>query len=134
MALLFDLVFLGSFFLGSFLLVVRLFFETVPISVAGLLQFLGSTLIFSTLGPVLLTAAYFIVLHSCGGQTIGKIFMGIRVVQEDGLYPSPGRSFLRLVGYLVSALPLGAGFLWAVLDKRHEAWHDKLVRTRVINL
>jgi len=84
--------------------------------------------------PLLLTSSYFIVLHSYGGQTLGKVFMGIRVVSEDGVMLSLGASFLRLVGYLLSLAPLGAGFLWAVVDKNHDTWHDKLACSKVIYL
>ncbi|MFH1217870.1 MAG: RDD family protein [Pseudomonadota bacterium] len=82
---------------------------------------------------VFFAGAYFVVLHSCGGQTLGKIFMGIQVVSTSGSELSMGSSFLRLVGYLLSALPFGAGFLWAVLDKEHSSWHDRLAGSRVIS-
>lgn len=41
------------------------------------------------------------------------------------------RAVLRLVGYLLSALPFYLGFLW-VMGPRRMAWHDRLARTQVI--
>ena len=76
--------------------------------------------------------AYFTLLHSLGGKTLGKVFMGIRVESCTGGQLSIGISFLRLIGYGLSLLPVGLGFLWAVLDKDHAAWHDKLVNSRVV--
>ncbi|MCX7891540.1 MAG: RDD family protein [Burkholderiales bacterium] len=42
----------------------------------------------------------------------------------------------RLVGryfaYFISAVPLGLGFLWIAVDRKKQGWHDKIVRTLVI--
>lgn len=93
---------------------------------------LASLIVFLTM-PFTLAACYFFVCHAWGGQTLGKIFMGLRVVSRFGGSLTVGTSFLRLIGYFFSAFPLGAGFLWAVLDKNQEAWHDKLALTTVIS-
>ncbi|MBU0731144.1 MAG: RDD family protein [Proteobacteria bacterium] len=79
-----------------------------------------------------LMAMYFITLHAFGGQTVGKIIMGLRVVNGKGKPITLGESFLRLSGYLISLLPLAAGFLWAAIDRNKNAWHDSLSGTRVI--
>jgi uncharacterized RDD family membrane protein YckC len=51
------------------------------------------------------------------GRTVGKAVMGIRVVGLDGQPLHAARSLLRTVAYLVSLLPLFAGFLWALVDR-----------------
>jgi uncharacterized RDD family membrane protein YckC len=33
------------------------------------------------------------------------------------------------VGYWISGLVFGLGFIWAAFDGRKEAWHDKLFDT-----
>ena len=81
---------------------------------------------------ILLSMFYFTFFHACFGQTIGKMIFSIRVVSENGMAPSFGMAFLRWTGYLLSLLPLAAGFLWSVVDKDHSAWHDKLALTRVV--
>ncbi|MCF6289848.1 MAG: RDD family protein [Desulfobacterales bacterium] len=83
------------------------------------------------LAYIVLSMAYFTLLPAWGGQTPGKLAMGIRVV-PDGQPATLGGAFLRWVGYLVSTLPLGAGFLWAALDKDRRAWHDHLAATVVL--
>ncbi len=103
-----------------------------PANVENIFRLVGVTLVLSLVGPFMLALIYFVVLHSFGGQTLGKIFMGIRVVSEEGQGLSVGEAFLRLVGYLVSFIPFCAGFLWVVLDKNHSSWHDKLTVSRVI--
>jgi uncharacterized RDD family membrane protein YckC len=100
----------------------------------SLIFLLISAVVLLLVWPLFLSAFYFIVLHSFGGQTLGKVFMGIKVVSDEGLMLSVGASFLRLVGYLLSTVPLGAGFLWAAVDQKHSAWHDKLACSRVIYL
>lgn len=58
--------------------------------------------------------------------------MGLRVVRMDGSKLSPWLAFVRVVGYIISAIPLYLGFLWIFVDDRRQAWHDKLAGTCVI--
>ncbi len=103
-------------------------------SVAGSAEFIDalfgplSAIIFITLVTVL----YHMVFLALVGQTPGKALLGLRVVTLDGKRLGYGRSFLRLVCYLVSGFPLYLGFLWVILDDRRQAWHDKLAGTCVI--
>jgi uncharacterized RDD family membrane protein YckC len=65
--------------------------------------------------------------------TPGKLVLGLRIVDaETGGTPRFGRLVLRYLGYLVSALPLGLGYLWALWDPRRQAWHDKMAGTLVV--
>jgi uncharacterized RDD family membrane protein YckC len=81
-----------------------------------------------------LDMAYFTYFHGTTGQTPGKRLMGLRVVQDTGESLSLGTAFLRWVGYIVSALPMLMGFIWAGVDRRKQAWHDKIAGTVVIDL
>lgn len=90
-------------------------------------------LFFLVMSP-LAAGVYFIVMHSLSGQTIGKWVMGLRVVVVTDNRLSVGRAFLRCVGTIISALPFGAGFLWAVIDRDHMTWHDRLASTKVITV
>lgn len=80
----------------------------------------------------LLTAAYYVGSWAAFGQTAGKRLLGLRVVRADGTPVSLGRAALRLVGYLLSALPLYLGFAWILVDARHRGWHDLLAGTLVV--
>ncbi len=79
----------------------------------------------------LLVGVYLVTFWRLSGQTPGKWLMGLKVVSVDGRPLSIGRAALRFVGYLASALPFYAGFLW-ILGPERRAWHDRLARTQVI--
>ncbi|OFW06840.1 MAG: hypothetical protein A3H96_14340 [Acidobacteria bacterium RIFCSPLOWO2_02_FULL_67_36] len=85
----------------------------------------------------LLTAAYFVTFTAAGGQTIGKMAAGIKVVPAhgEGLWSDRvrfGTAVLRAAAYLVSVLPLGLGFLPALVGSDRRALHDRLADTRVV--
>ena len=67
------------------------------------------------------------------GATPGKLAVGVKIVDaQTGKAPSTGRLVLRLLCYLLSALPLYLGFLWIALDRRKQGWHDKIAGTVVV--
>ncbi|MDZ7748200.1 MAG: RDD family protein [Halofilum sp. (in: g-proteobacteria)] len=81
----------------------------------------------------LLPALVLVVGWARYGATPGKVLLELRVVDAaTGGRPSPAQALIRLLGYLVSALPLGLGFAWAAVDRDKQALHDKLARTRVV--
>lgn len=66
------------------------------------------------------------------GATPGKLIAGIKVVDyRSGGRPTLVQALTRWVGYLLSAVPLGAGFWWARVDPDGRAWHDRLSGTAV---
>ncbi|MEA3547496.1 MAG: RDD family protein [Thermodesulfobacteriota bacterium] len=133
MAFTIDLVILNCLYCGSLVLVGISVQRSFFLDFHALLNLtLGGLLLVLTL-PLCLSTAYFVVFHACGGQTIGKMFMGLRVRSRGSEFLSFGVSFLRFIGLLLSALPIGAGFLWAILDRNQETWHDKLALTEVVD-
>jgi uncharacterized RDD family membrane protein YckC len=81
---------------------------------------------------LLLNGGYFTAFTAVGGQSIGKMAFGIKVIaQEEGGVPV-GRATLRTFAYLISALPLGAGFLPGIFGGERLALHDRLAHTRVV--
>lgn len=66
------------------------------------------------------------------GQTPGKLLMGVRIARTDGQPLTIRRALLRYLGYWLSAIPLGLGFLWVLVDDRRQCWHDKLAGTYVV--
>jgi uncharacterized RDD family membrane protein YckC len=83
---------------------------------------------------LLVAGGYFTLFTAAGGQTIGKMAAGIRVVAMNGdaARVPLGHSVLRATAYLVSALPAGLGFLPALLGAERRAIHDRLADTRVV--
>ena len=81
---------------------------------------------------VLLNGGYLVAFTAVGGQSIGKMAFGIKVVSDEDLPVPVGRATLRTLAYVASALPLGAGFLPGVLGTDRLALHDRLAHTRVV--
>lgn len=80
------------------------------------------------------TAAYFVVSWSRGGQTIGMRAWRLRVVSTDGdALPWP-RALLRFAMALVSALALGFGFFWCLFRRDRRAWHDLIAGSRLLRI
>jgi uncharacterized RDD family membrane protein YckC len=79
----------------------------------------------------LLVAIYFVAFWTLLGQTPGKWLLGVKVVAKGGAPIGFRRSVMRLVGYVVSAIPLYLGFLW-ILGPQRRAWHDRLAGTEVV--
>lgn len=68
------------------------------------------------------------------GATPGKQLMDCRVVLvATGEPPGWSRALLRYIGYFVSLLTLGLGFLWILWDPRRQGFHDKIAGTVVID-
>jgi len=81
---------------------------------------------------LLLNGGYFIAFTTVGGQSIGKMALGIKVISREESVVPIGRATVRTLAYVVSALPLGAGFLPAVLGADRLALHDRVAHTRVV--
>lgn len=81
---------------------------------------------------LLLNGSYFIAFTAVGGQSIGKMTLGIKVISQGDDVVRIGRATVRTFAYLVSALPLGAGFLPGVISADRLALHDRLAHTRVV--
>ncbi|MBW2146843.1 MAG: RDD family protein [Deltaproteobacteria bacterium] len=80
----------------------------------------------------LVSITYFTYFHGVTGQTVGKMFLGLRVVGEDGCPLGYKMSLLRWIGYFISGVFFSFGFLWVIIDRRKQAWHDKLAGSLVI--
>lgn len=84
---------------------------------------------------LMLNGAYLVGFTAAAGQTIGKMAAGIRVIPSFGdvVERVPfGFAVLRAAAYLVSVLPVGLGFIPALLGPEHRAVHDRLADTRVV--
>jgi uncharacterized RDD family membrane protein YckC len=100
--------------------------------VSAVLQLIEPTLgsILSLLGGI----AYYTMLEGGPrGQTLGKMALGIRVIDLARGGPiGYGRGFIRYVGRIVSSLPLGLGYLWMLWDREKQTWHDKFAGSVVV--
>lgn len=83
---------------------------------------------------LLLGVAYFSYFEgSASGQTIGKRAASIRVIDFGGAGSIGfGRALGRYFARILSALPLGLGYLWMLWDPEKQTWHDKLTTCVVV--
>ena len=80
--------------------------------------------------PIIAYYAYF----SAGPwqATPGKRICGIYMIRTNGKRVDAPFAVLRNFAYLVSAIPLGLGFLMAFWTDERQALHDMLMGTRVV--
>lgn len=78
-----------------------------------------------------LGALYFVGFWSLAAQTPGMRFVSIRI-GVDGRGLPTRRSFRRLVGFALAAIPFGIGFLGILFDERRRGWQDRLSGADVV--
>ena len=78
------------------------------------------------------TYSYYAFFWFFAGMTLGNAVMGIRVIRINGHRVGPLRTLIRLIGYVISLIPLGLGFFWILIDDRRQGWQDKLAKTYVV--
>ena len=101
----------------------------------GLFQLIAQYLAGVTiLVMLLLHFVYYGFFWSQHGNSLGMKAFEIKVVRrKSAAQPSFFRAGLRgTVGYYISALILGVGYLWAAFDRNKQAWHDKVFDTIVV--
>lgn len=82
---------------------------------------------------LLLQNGGYLVAFTAGGQTLGKMAAGIRVVPtDDDEALDVGRALLRTLMWIVLAVPAGLGFLTALFSRDHRGLHDRFAGTRVV--
>lgn len=73
-------------------------------------------------------------LLDSNGGTIGKMAVGIRVVDDVTLQPiGYSRGLGRTLMSIVSSIPFALGFLWAAWDRRGKTWHDHVAGSIVVS-
>lgn len=91
--------------------------------------------VIASLVSLVIGVAFYYYFWTTSGQTPGKMAMGLKVVSaENGALLEPSAALLRYVGYFVSGIALGLGYLWVLWDPHHDAWHDKIAKTKVIKV
>jgi uncharacterized RDD family membrane protein YckC len=122
--------------------------DAAVINLVALVVELGIALILSLLHPshdvktviaaiggaayILWSVGYFVGFWSITGRTPGCQAMRIRVVSSTGDRLTLGRAIVRLLGVILAALPLGAGFLPILFDRRRRGLQDRLAGSLVV--
>jgi uncharacterized RDD family membrane protein YckC len=97
----------------------------------GELSFDWNYLLVNDLLPMVLIVIFWVRF----GATPGKQLMDCEVVDATTFrHLRTGQALLRYIGYFVSMLPLGLGFLWIIWDRKKRGFHDLIAHTVVIRL
>ncbi len=82
---------------------------------------------------ILLAITNFVIFPMFTGKSLGKMLTGLRIVKADGNPPSLSSLLIRhLVGYPLTIITVGLGFLLAVFNPKGRALHDLLAGTVVV--
>ena len=81
---------------------------------------------------LLLNGGYLVAFTAAGGQTIGKMVTGIRVMNDDYQRVDLTSALLRAGGCVVSLLTAGLGFLPVFFSADGRALQDRMAGTRVV--
>lgn len=76
--------------------------------------------------------AYFVFCWCRGGGTLAMRTWKLRLVRADGARLRPAQAWLRYALAWPSIMLLGAGLLWALVDRDRQFLHDRLARTRIV--
>ncbi len=80
-----------------------------------------------------LSAVYFTLSWVRFGASLGKAFVGIRVVRwHDGGPVTLSMALVRWGGFFLTLVTFGIGYLTIFLDPERRAWYDRLAGTVVV--
>jgi uncharacterized RDD family membrane protein YckC len=79
-----------------------------------------------------ITVLYLLLFQIVLGETPGMRVTRTRIIDVYGDSPSAARAVVRTLGYLVSVMTLGLGFLWVGFDSERRGLHDWLAGTYVV--
>jgi len=110
---------------------------TMRVTGAGITSFGTDAIVAFLIFLTAVSVAYLLMFTAAGGQTVGKMLMGLRVVGDavgsiDDHLTMP-QAALRAVLAPLSVLALGLGWLPALFG-RGLALHDRLAHTRVVRV
>ena len=80
------------------------------------------------------TGLYAVLSWHRGGQTLGMRAWKIAVVGDHGRPATAKALWRRFAWGGLSLLLAGAGFWWALLDRRRLTWHDRASGTRLVRI
>ena len=130
----------ASPFLRSSAFLLDIGFVTLPFFSAWVVSFRGawkSLLLQDPLSPLLLLGVilfvYFLLSESFGGQSLGKMLLGIHIVEDDKYQKPIGLKLAvaRLVLFGLGFAAAGIGLFYLFFDKKRRPLHDRYTNSIV---
>ncbi|KKP69827.1 hypothetical protein A2X44_05155 [candidate division CPR3 bacterium GWF2_35_18] len=114
-------------------LLISLFITLGSSSTSDLLVKLGILTLYYLIIQEILWLFYQTLTTSYWGGSLGKEAFNLTILNEKGEKLSLRDSLFRyVIGYTVSGLVFGLGFLWIIKDDQMRAWHDLLIGSKVV--
>jgi len=89
--------------------------------------------LFMQIANIVVSWLYFALLHSSSKQaTVGKMALGLKVINKDGTRLNFGQATIRFIGKIVSGVILFIGFIIAGFTEKKQALHDMIASTYVV--
>lgn len=80
-----------------------------------------------------LLVLYFAIAWKYCRPTPGKRLFRLGIVDSTTFAEASLKQVIvRFIGYIISSIPLGLGFIWVLFSKRKQGWHDIMAHTVVI--
>lgn len=103
-----------------------------PTTAMGVLDNILTALIIFLIAIFVLPLVVGLIVSRLGGSP-GKLLSGLAIVNDKNQHISFWRALFRTyVGYTVSSIFLGLGFIWIFIDKQRRGWHDQISDTYVV--
>ena len=114
---------------GVLVSVATLMFALIADRIASLLPSAHVLLGLGVALPAILWAVFEYVFLVYTASTPGMRLTGLRLSDFDGSTPGRSTRRWRALAMALSAVSLGLGFLWCLLDEDTLCWHDRITRT-----
>ncbi len=113
------------------------FLDSIVSLIVGVVAYFVGSIVDASIGLLLyyvVAFGYFIYFWSSagGGQTPGMRVLDLKVIRTDGSQLTIGQAIIREIGFIVAAIPLLIGLIWAAFDSEKQGWHDKIASTYVV--
>lgn len=107
------------------------FTEAEAIGMVGAIMAAVSSAIIVTFSISIL---YYAIMESSKTQgSVGKMAVGIKVVDMDGQRLTFGKALLRSIGKIISGMIMYIGYLMAAFTEKKQGLHDMIAGTLVVN-
>lgn len=106
------------------------FSEQATVGMIGaIIAAVGSTIVIIYAISIL----YFAIMESSKAQaSVGKMALGIKVVDMEGNRITFGKALLRAIGRLISSAIMYIGYIMAAFTEKKQALHDIIANTLVV--
>lgn len=125
----------GAYLIDGAILVAALIAALIVFGIVAAIAQTGWIVSLAFIPWLVASVVYTPYLESTRGQTLGKRYMHLRVVSEDGGKATTGQCVKRYLGWVVDGMSfiVPLGFIVALLSQRNQRLGDMFAHTLVVN-